>query len=177
MFLRQTTLAPECTSSIGDPVAEPWGLAVEAKHTLSDRIHGMQPFHLALPVDDLNHARAFYGGLLGCREGRSAPKWIDFDFFHHQLSVHLRPEACAAAQTNPVDGDNIPVRHFGVVLPWADWAALHARLSEAGVAFLLAPKIRFVGEPGEQGTFFLTDPAGNALEFKTFRDMTRLFAR
>lgn len=137
----------------------------------------MQPFHLALPVDDLTRARAFYGGLLGCPEGRSAPKWVDFDFFGHQLSVHLRPEECAAARTNPVDGDAIPVRHFGVVLPWAEWVALHTRLSAAGVEFLLEPKVRFAGKIGEQGTFFLTDPAGNALEFKTFRDMTRLFAR
>ncbi len=137
----------------------------------------MQPFHLALPVDDLTRARDFYGGLLGCPEGRSAPRWVDFDFFGHQLSVHLRPEECAAARTNPVDGDDIPVRHFGVVLIWADWVALHTRLSAAGVDFLLAPKLRFVGEVGEQGTFFLTDPAGNALEFKTFCDMTRLFSR
>ena len=136
----------------------------------------MPPFHLALPIDDLAQARAFYGDTLGCPEGRSAPAWIDFDFFGHQLSVHLRPEECAAVRTNPVDGDDIPVRHFGVVLPWADWEALHTRLSQRGHSFLLAPKIRFTGEIGEQGTFFLRDPAGNALEFKTFRDPARLFA-
>jgi hypothetical protein len=135
----------------------------------------MQPFHLALPVDDLASARAFYGSLLGCPEGRSAPAWVDFDFFGHQLSVHLRPEEVAAARTNPVDGDDIPVRHFGLVLPWAEWQALHARLTDASVEFLLEPKVRFVGQVGEQGTFFMQDPAGNALEFKTFRDPTRLF--
>ena len=150
------------------------------KATCSSSPRGLQPQARSGPkarVPYRTESRAFYGGLLGCREGRSAPKWIDFDFFHHQLSVHLRPEACAAAGTNLVDGDNIPVRHFGVVLSWTDWAALHTRLAATGVTFLLAPKIRFAGAPGEQGTFFLTDPAGNALEFKTFRDMTRLFDR
>jgi extradiol dioxygenase family protein len=137
----------------------------------------MQPFHLALPVDDLNTARDFYGGLLGCPEGRCAPEWVDFDFFGHQLSVHLRPEACAGVASNPVDGDDIPVRHFGVVLSWSEWVALHTRLSATGADFLLEPRIRFAGQVGEQGTFFLRDPAGNALEFKTFRDMARLFAR
>ena len=136
----------------------------------------MQPFHLALPVDDLPDARRFYGELLRCPEGRSAPRWIDFDFFGHQLSVHLRPEEVAAAHTNSVDGDDIPVRHFGIVLPWSDWEALHTRLSSAGVDFLLQPKVRFAGQVGEQGTFFVRDPAGNALEFKTFRDPSRLFA-
>ena len=136
----------------------------------------MTPFHLALPVDDLDAARAFYSTLLGCREGRCAPAWVDFDFFGHQLSVHLRPEEVSTARTNPVDGDDVPVRHFGLVLPWADWQALHTRLAGAGVRFLLAPRVRFAGEIGEQGTFFVQDPAGNALEFKTFRDPSRLFA-
>lgn len=136
----------------------------------------MTPFHLALPVDDLDHARTFYSGLLGCAEGRCAPAWVDFDFFGHQLSVHLRPEEVSAARTNAVDGDDVPVRHFGLVLPWADWQALHTRLAGAGVDFLLEPKVRFAGQIGEQGTFFICDPAGNALEFKTFRDPSRLFA-
>jgi uncharacterized protein len=135
----------------------------------------MQPFHLAMPVDDLEKARSFYGTLLGCVEGRCAPKWIDFNFFGHQLSLHLRPDECTAARTNEVDGDAVPVRHFGIVLPWSDWEQLHARLSDEHIEYLLAPKIRFAGKIGEQGTFFLRDPAGNALEFKTFRDPARLF--
>ena len=136
----------------------------------------MTPFHLALPVDDLDNARAFYSGLLGCAEGRCAPMWVDFDFFGHQLSVHLRPEEVTHARTNEVDGDDVPVRHFGVVLPWADWQALHTRLTRTGVRYLLDPKVRFAGQIGEQGTFFIRDPSGNALEFKTFRDPSRLFA-
>ena len=132
-------------------------------------------FHLALPVDDLDDARAFYGDLLGCAEGRSAPRWVDFDFFGHQLSVHLAEGAGEEAR-NAVDGDDVPVRHFGVILPWADWNELHTRLAAAGQAFLIPPRVRFAGEPGEQGTFFLRDPAGNALEFKSFQDMGRVFS-
>ncbi len=136
----------------------------------------MQPFHLAVPVHDLAEARYFYGELLGCSEGRSAPLWVDFDLLGHQLSVHHRPEACEPVATNVVDGDEVPVRHFGVVLAWADWEALHGRLEAAGVTFLISPRVRFAGQVGEQGTFFLRDPSGNALEFKTFRDPSRLFA-
>ena len=132
-------------------------------------------FHLALPVDDLDDARAFYGALLGCAEGRSAPRWVDFDFFGHQLSVHLAEGAGEEAR-NAVDGDDVPVRHFGVILPWADWTDLHARLAAAGQTFLIPPRVRFAGEPGEQGTFFLRDPSGNALEFKSFQDMGRVFS-
>lgn len=132
-------------------------------------------FHLALPVDDLDDARAFYGDLLGCAEGRSAPRWVDFDFFGHQLSVHLA-ECAGEEARNAVDGDDVPVRHFGVILPWADWNELHTRLAAAGQAFLIPPRVRFAGEPGEQGTFFLRDPAGNALEFKSFQDMGRVFS-
>lgn len=132
-------------------------------------------FHLALPVDDLDAARAFYGGLLGCREGRAAPTWVDFDFFGHQLSLHLADGAGEEAR-NEVDGDAVPIRHFGVILPWPRWAALSDRLERAGQAFLIAPKIRFQGQPGEQGTFFLRDPAGNALEFKSFQDLGSVFA-
>ena len=132
-------------------------------------------FHLALPVDDLDDARAFYGDLLGCAEGRSAPRWVDFDFFGHQLSVHLAEGAGEEAR-NAVDGDDVPVRHFGVILPWADWNELHTRLAAAGQVFLIPPRVRFAGEPGEQGTFFLRDPAGNALEFKSFQDMSRVFS-
>lgn len=132
----------------------------------------MPPFHLALPVHDLDAARAFYGARLGCPEGRSAVRWVDFDFFGHQLSVHL-VDAMDTTATNEVDGDEVPVRHFGVVLSWKDWEALHARLD----GFLIAPRVRFQGQVGEQGTFFLRDPSGNALEFKSFKDPTRLFAR
>ncbi len=133
------------------------------------------PFHLALPVDDLPAARAFYADTLGCGVGRTADRWIDFDFFGHQLSVHLAPGAGEEAR-NAVDGDAVPVRHFGVVLAWEAWEALAERLRAAGVAFLIAPRVRFHGEVGEQGTFFIRDPAGNALEFKTFRDLASLFA-
>lgn len=139
----------------------------------------MPPFHLAFPVADLAATRAFYADQLGCAVGREAERWIDFDFFGHQVSAHLRPEALRPAgdPTNPVDGDAVPVRHFGAVLPWADWEALAARLGAKGVAFLIAPRIRFAGTVGEQGTFFVQDPSGNALEFKSFRDPSRLFGR
>ena len=134
------------------------------------------PFHLAVPVDDLDAARHFYGGVLGCEEGRSADRWLDVDFFGHQLSLHVH-EDVGAVGTNGVDGDDVPVRHFGVVLPWADWHALHTRLAAGGLTFRIAPRVRFQGEVGEQGTFFVEDPAGNALEFKAFKDPARLFAR
>jgi len=133
------------------------------------------PFHLARPVAHLDDARRFYGERRGCPEGRSADRWVDFDFFGHQLSVHL-VDGDAPPPTNPVDGDDVPARHFGVVLSWAAWEALHGRLAAAGLAFRIAPKVRFVGQPGEQGTFFVEDPSGNALEFKSFRDPARLFA-
>ncbi len=134
------------------------------------------PFHLAFPVDDLDAARAFYVGRLGCREGRSAPRWVDFDFHGHQLSAHL-VERVPAAVTNDVDGDDVPVRHFGLVLPWQEWHALAERLRREGADFLIEPHVRFAGEPGEQATLFVRDPAGNALEFKSFHDAESLFAR
>jgi extradiol dioxygenase family protein len=138
----------------------------------------LQPFHLAIPVRDLEATRLFYVDFLGCGVGRSAPRWIDFNFFGHQVSVHLvEDDELNAVATNPVDGDRVPARHFGVVLPWSDWQTLSARLIEKETDFLIAPKTRFVGEPGEQGTFFLLDPSDNALEFKTFKDPSRLFAR
>lgn len=136
----------------------------------------MPPFHLAIPVDDLQAAEAFYGDLLGCRRGRRSETWIDFDFFGHQLVTHLSPGACAGAPTNPVDGENVPVRHFGVVLTPTEWETLARRLETAGAPFLIEPTIRFEGEAGEQGTFFVRDPAGNALEFKCFQDLKQLFA-
>ena len=135
----------------------------------------MAAFHLAIPVDDLEKARSFYGSVMGCDEGRSSATWIDFNFFGHQLVVHQAPRA--AIVRNAVDGDAVPVPHFGLVLDWTDWEALAARISASGTAFELPPHVRFAGKPGEQGTFFLFDPAGNALEFKAMRNPANLFAR
>lgn len=135
------------------------------------------PFHLAFPVHDLAAARAFYGGLLGCAEGRSSPEWVDFDLFGHQIVAHLAPEERGHAATNLVDDEDVPVRHFGVVLPWAEWQALAARLRAADVKFLIEPGIRFAGKVGEQATMFFLDPSGNALEFKSFHDPAQLFAK
>ncbi len=135
-----------------------------------------RPFHLAFPVHDLDAARAFYGCLLGCAEGRSSERWIDFDLFGHQIVAHLSPTARAAVHHNPVDGHDVPVPHFGVVLTMAEWQALAARLTQAGVAFGIAPHIRFRGQPGEQATMFFRDPSGNALEFKAFADDAMIFA-
>lgn len=134
------------------------------------------PFHLAFPVHDLAAARRFYGGLLGCPEGRSSDRWVDFDFYGHQIVAHLDPGARAVSHHNPVDGQDVPVPHFGVVLGLAEWQALAARLRAAGVRFVIEPGIRFAGEIGEQATMFLLDPSGNALEFKAFADPARLFA-
>ncbi len=136
----------------------------------------MSIFHLAFPVKDLEATRDFYLNTLGCTKGREAPKWIDFNFYGHQISAHLRPEECQEISTNGVDGDAIPVRHFGIVLQWERWTALHEKLTQENYPFLLAPKIRFSGQAGEQGTFFIQDPSGNCLEFKTFRDFANLFA-
>lgn len=134
-------------------------------------------FHLAFPVHDLEAARGFYVGLLGAGTGREAPgDWIDFDLFGHQLSAHHAPEECREAASGAVDGEAVPVRHFGVILDWDDWEALANRLRAADAAFLIAPHVRFKGEAGEQGTFFVRDPSGNALEFKTFRDDAMVFA-
>ena len=136
------------------------------------------PFHLAFPVHDLEAARGFYSGLLGCPVGRESEHWIDFDFHGNQISAHLVPRAPArGAETNAVDGDAVPVRHFGAILEFDAWEALAARLTAAGVAFRIAPRVRFRGEVGEQGTMFFDDPSGNSLEFKAFRDPARVFAR
>ncbi|MGI4876908.1 MAG: VOC family protein [Janthinobacterium lividum] len=132
-------------------------------------------FHLAVPVDDLGAARGFYGDLLGCAEGRSAPSWVDFDFYGHQLVVHLAPRR--DEHRNEVDGDPVPVPHFGLVLDWPAWERLRDRFAAAGTRFEIAPHIRFPGQAGEQATMFLYDPAGNALEFKAFKDIGQLFAR
>ena len=134
------------------------------------------PFHLAFPVDDLAAARAFYGGALGCGEGRSSDTWIDFDFYGHQIVAHLAPEELGEAQRNEVDGHGVPCRHFGVVLEMDAWHEMAERMKAAGVAFIMEPTVRFAGQPGEQATMFFTDPAGNAIEMKAFRDMGQLFA-
>jgi extradiol dioxygenase family protein len=133
-------------------------------------------FHLAFPVRDLSEARAFYGGLLGCPEGRSAEDWVDFDFHGHQIVAHLSTQA-EGAGANLVDGDPVPVRHFGVILDPQAWRALAARLEAAGVRFLIEPHTRFRGEAGEQHTMFVLDPSGNALEFKAFDDDAQVFAQ
>jgi uncharacterized protein len=138
----------------------------------------LQPFHLAVPVADLAEARRFYGDLLGCPEGRSSPEWVDFDFFGHQLVAHL-DHSNAAHQPihNAVDGKEVPVPHFGVVLEWNRWHALADTLRAAGTRFGIEPGIRFQGQVGEQATMFFQDPSGNALEFKAFRDLSQLFAK
>jgi len=136
----------------------------------------LPPFHLAFPVHDLAAARAFYGGLLGCAEGRSSAEWIDFDFFGHQIVAHLAPARSGDAATNHVDGHGVPVPHFGAVLTMDDWQTLAERLDAAGVEFAIPPTIRFAGQPGEQATMFFRDPSGNALEMKAFEDPDALFA-
>jgi hypothetical protein len=135
-----------------------------------------QPFHLAFPVHDLDAARAFYGGVLGCPEGRASAQWIDFDLYGHQIVAHLTSERPRPAH-NPVDGHEVPVPHFGVVLSWEEFPRLAARVHAAGVRFVIEPYLRFAGLPGEQLTMFFQDPSGNALEFKAFRDPGQLFAR
>jgi len=136
----------------------------------------LPPFHLAFPVDDLSAARRFYGGLLRCPEGRSSDQWIDFDLYGHQIVAHHAPQAVRARASNPVDGEQVPVPHFGIVLPIGEWKALAEQLVEAGTEFVIAPTVRFEGQPGEQATMFLLDPAGNALEFKAMADPAKLFA-
>ncbi|MEM8784691.1 MAG: VOC family protein [Pseudomonadota bacterium] len=137
----------------------------------------MRPrFHLAFPVTDLDAARKFYAGILGCPEGRSSPDWIDFDLYGHQIVAH-KVASLAAGETNSVDGHAVPVRHFGLILDWEAWEQLADRLKRAEVSFLIEPGIRFAGKPGEQATLFVSDPCGNALEFKAFRDEGPIFAR
>ncbi len=140
----------------------------------------LPPFHLAIPVHNLDEARAFYGGLLGCPEGRSAARWVDFNLYGHQLVCHLatmEPVRAGSVHHNPVDGHAVPVPHFGVILDSASWEALAARLQAAGTTFLIEPHVRFRGLPGEQATMFFRDPSGNALEFKAFDDVeSGLFA-
>jgi uncharacterized protein len=137
----------------------------------------LSPFHLAIPVRDLAQSRKFYGGLFGCPEGRSDTTWVDFDFFGHQLVCHVDPKASNRAVENPVDGHSVPIPHFGIVLNMECWSKLAERLKSHNVNFIIEPYIRFEGQPGEQGTMFLEDPSGNAVEFKGFRDRSGLFAK
>jgi extradiol dioxygenase family protein len=139
----------------------------------------LRPFHIAFPVDDLEAARHFYGKVLGCPEGRSAEHWIDFDLFGHQIVAHYKPRSAPRSQadSNPVDGHEVPIPHFGVVLTHDQWKQLTERVRSAGVHFLIEPYTRFEGQVGEQSTMFFLDPAGNALEFKAFSDLDQLFAR
>ena len=137
----------------------------------------LSPFHVAFPVHDIALAREFYGKLLGCPEGRSADDWVDFNFYGHQIVAHLAPSEAGLAQRNAVDGHNVPVRHFGIVLPMAEWESLAAHLKAKSLEFVIEPYIRFKGEPGEQATMFFLDPSGNALEVKAFADIAMLFAK
>lgn len=137
----------------------------------------LQPFHLAFPVHDLEAARSFYGTLLGCPEGRTDERWVDFDFFGHQITAHLVDEPLGRAASNAVDGEDVPARHFGIILDMPGWNALREKLERAGVTFRIQPQIRFQGLVGEQATMFLDDPSGNVVEFKAFADSGRIFAR
>ena len=137
----------------------------------------IQPFHIAIPVQNLEKCRTFYKDILNCEEGRSTEDWVDFNFFGHQLVIHQKEDFKAVRISNPVDGYDVPVPHFGVVLSWEDWHSLAARLKTKNTKFEIAPCIRFQGKVGEQATMFFKDPENNALEFKAFRDMNQLFAK
>lgn len=137
----------------------------------------IHPFHLAIPVDDLRAARHFYGEVLQCHEGRTDELWTDYNFYGHQLVIHYKPKSQGEIHHNPVDGHDVPVPHFGVVLPWDEWEKLVDRVRAAGVSFVIEPYIRFAGQTGEQATVFFMDPCGNALEFKSFKDIGQLFAK
>lgn len=154
------------------------GLQLVSWHTTGSSVMTIPPFHLAFPVHDLAAARDFYGGLLQCPEGRSDDRWVDFNLFGHQIVAHLTSDAEARNRHhNPVDGHDVPVPHFGVVLDRPTWDALAERLRAADVSFVIEPCVRFRGQPGEQATMFLLDPSGNALEFKAFRDPDELFRK
>lgn len=137
----------------------------------------MNLFHLAFLVNDLSAAREFYGNVLGCEEGRSSERWIDFNLYGHQIVAHLAENSAGVKASNSVDADNVPVPHFGIVLPMDEWQQLADRLREHGISFVIEPKIRFKGEVGEQATMFFLDPSGNALEFKAFADFSQVFAK
>jgi len=144
---------------------------------MSDTARTLPPFHLAFPVHDLAAARAFYGELLGCPEGRSSPDWVDFNFYGHQIVAHLAPDECNFSKVSAVDGHGVPVRHFGAVLPMAEWERLAEKLRAVGTEFVIEPYIRFKGQVGEQATMFFRDPSGNAVEIKSFADLDSLFAK
>lgn len=135
------------------------------------------PFHVAIPVHNLEECRTFYREVLGCEEGRSSDHWVDFNLFGHQVVIHFKPKGHEALHANPVDGKEVPVPHYGVVLPWDTFQSFSSELRNKGVEFIIEPYIRFKGQVGEQATMFFLDPAGNALEFKAFRDMGQLFAK
>ncbi|WP_073181062.1 VOC family protein [Flagellimonas flava] len=137
----------------------------------------VNPFHIAIPVYNLKECREFYSTVLECEEGRSSDHWVDFNLFGHQLVIHYKPKSDEDLHTNPVDGKNVPVPHYGVVLPWEDFQNFSQKLKSKNVDFVIEPYIRFEGEVGEQATMFFLDPAGNALEFKSFKDMGQLFAK
>jgi len=137
----------------------------------------LPPFHLAFPVDDLEKADHFYSEVLGCVKGRSSDRWIDFNFFGHQLVAHLSPEETGNGATNEVDGCKVPIKHFGAILEWGQWERLAERLKQQNIKFIIEPYIRFEGKPGEQATMFFLDPSGNALEFKAFKDQSQIFAK
>ena len=137
----------------------------------------VRPFHLAIPVYDVPLARAFYRDVIGCAEGRSTEQWVDFDFFGHQLVIHYKPRSNEEVHHNPVDGHDVPVPQFGVVLDWDQWERLAHDLTSKGIKFVIEPYVRFKGEVGEQATMFFMDPCDNALEFKAFKDITQLFAK
>ncbi len=134
------------------------------------------PFHLAFPINDINETKSFYKKILGCKIGREDVKWVDFDFFGHQLSAHVKPDELKNTKKNAVDGKDVPVRHFGVILEWGAWHSLSEKLKENNISFIIEPYIRFEGEIGEQATMFFLDPSGNALEFKSFKDPEQIFA-
>ncbi len=136
----------------------------------------INPFHLAFPIKDIEETKKFYKSILGCKIGRESEVWVDFNFFGHQVSAHLKPEELSNAKKNKVDGKSVPVRHFGVVLDWKEWHSLSKKLQKLKIKFIIDPYIRFKGEVGEQATMFFLDPSGNALEFKSFKDPKQLFS-
>ena len=137
----------------------------------------ISPFHLAIPVHNLDECRRFYRDILGCKEGRSSEHWVDFNFFGHQLVIHYKPKSNDSVYTNPVDGKDVPVPHFGIVLPWEHFETFAKDLKQKKIQFVIEPYIRFAGQVGEQATMFFYDPSGNALEFKSFKDLNQLFAK
>ena len=140
-------------------------------------MNNLYPFHLAIPVKEISTTRGFYRDILGCKEGRSSDNWVDFDLFGHQLVIHFQESNNKNLHTNPVDGKDVPIPHFGVILEWENFKRFSSKLEKKGVEFIIKPYIRFEGEPGEQATMFFKDPSGNALEFKSFKDSSQIFAK